>query len=349
MIGKAFAPEYQGALSELSVNTALVDVLVAARERERAAERDGDAAELGRSRLALGEACRRLGRLDQAESAWKSSYRIARGTGDRSAMAWALWSGGTLARQRGNLDLAVRWLAAGRDLAQEAGDSTAFGYAFAGIAETLRIRGDHEQARELHHYVLAHARERNESRHVVWALEGIAQIDRHTGDLDSAWERFEEASRIAADSGDERGHAWALRGLADVGSLRGEHQDALSLLSRAERVCREMDLSSALAYNRKMRGNVLLRAGWHDEAARAYRDAREKFRAIREPRGEALATLGLIKSLDRGGGRSRSETVRELVELRDSLQEGQLRHTRRMVEDALRDLVPERTGAVSAP
>ena len=227
-------------------------------------------------------------------------------------------------------------------MAWRAGDMTAYGYAFAGIAETLRIRGDHEQAREMHEHVLDEARNHNEARHVVWALEGLAQIDRHAGDLDSAWRRFEEASRTAADSGDERGHAWALRGLADVGSLRGEHHDALRLLSRAERICREMDLSSALAYNRKMRGNVLFRAGWYDEAVRTYRDAWKKFRSIREPRGSALAELGLLKSVDKLG-RPRSETVRELVALRDSLDGDDLRHTRQMVQDALDDLVPDPT------
>lgn len=98
-----------------------------------------------------------------------------------------------------------------------------------------------------------------------------------------------------------------------------------------------MDLSSALAYNRKMRGNVLFRAGWYSEAADTYRDAYEKFRAIGEPRGEALSTLGLLKS-SRQLGRPRSRTLQELHELRDSLNSWDLQHTRRMVENAIADL-----------
>lgn len=334
MYGKAFAPEYQGLLRDLSVNTAYEKVLATARDKERLAEIEGQPLEISQARLAVAEACRRLGRLEDAEAAWRSSYRTARSVGAQGAMAWALWSGGTLARQRGRMNLALRWLSAGRDLAEQAGDQLAYGYTFAGVAETLRIRGDFAEARELHEHVLAEARARQEPRHIVWALEGLAQIDRNTGDLTSAADLFYEAARTARDAGDERGYAWALRGVADVLSLRGDVDQALLLLSKAEDTCRDMDLSSALAYNRKMRGNVLFRAGRYEQAAETYRDAWRRFEGIREPRGEALARLGLIKSLDRAG-RRRGETERDLIALRDTLDPNELRHTRAMVEQEL--------------
>lgn len=334
MDSKAFAPEYQGVLRGLSVNTAYEDVLGAARERERWAQEEGTALDVAQAKLAVAESSRRLGFLQDAEREWKASYRAARSAQDRAAMAWALWSGGTLARQRGRLNAALRWLTNGRDLAELAGERTAYGYTFAGIAETLRIQGDFEQARVLHEHVLSEARNAGESRHVVWALEGLAQIERNTGDPAAAAARFDEAARVAAASGDDRGHAWALRGQADVLSARGEHERALELLSAAERTCRRMDLSSALAYNRKMRGNVYFRAGWFGEASRTYRDAKDRFRVIREPRGSALAQLGLLKSLDKLG-RPPEATMRDLVELRDGLNPNELWHTRRMVQDAI--------------
>lgn len=348
MYGKAFAPEYQGSLQELSVNTAYEDVLEAALRHESAAEAAEAPLELAQARLAVAEAHRRLGRLEEAESAWRRSYRAAKTISAQGAMAWALWSGGTLARQRGRLTIAVRWLRSGCALAEQAGDPLAYGYTFAGIAETVRIQGDHDKARDLHEQVLAEARARGESRHIVWALEGLAQIDRNTGDLDSAASRFDEATRIAAESGDKRGHAWGLRGLADVLSLRGEAATALRLLSQAEKICRNMDLSSALAYNRKMRGNVLYRASWYSESARTYRDASEKFRSISEPRGETLAQLGLLKSLNKLG-RPYVETERELVGLRDSLASHELRHTRRMVEEAIEELAAIQKDSATAP
>ncbi|MEU5849513.1 tetratricopeptide repeat protein [Saccharopolyspora shandongensis] len=338
MYGKAFAPEYQGKLREMSVNAALGDVLTAALERESQAAEEGVGLALAQARLAVAEAYRRLGRLDEADAAWRASYRTARSAGERGAMAWALWSGGTLARQRGQMTAAVRWLSYARDLAKQSGEVIAYGYSVAGIAETLRIRGDYEEARELHVQLLAEARKRGECRHTVWALEGLAQLDRNAGDLDAAWERFAEASEIAEEGGDERGLAWALRGMADVVSLRGEHDEALQLLSRAEKICRRMDLVSALAYNRKMRGNVLFRACWHGEAARTYRDAKQMFQTINEPRGAALAELGLLKSLDKLG-RPRPATERDLCALRDRLDSRELRHTRRMVEEAISEMV----------
>lgn len=331
---KAFAPEYQGALRDMSVNTAYEDVLGQARAREQWASEEGTALDVAQAKLAVAESCRRLGHLEEAELAWKASYRAARTANDTGARAWALWSGGTLARQRGELNLALRWLSRGRDLAAQAGDIVAYGYTFAGVAETVRIQGDFEQARGLHEHVLTEARKRQESRHIVWALEGLAQIERNTGDLESAALRFEEAARVAEDSGDDRGHAWALRGQADVLSLRGEHDEALVLLSSAEETCRRMDLSSALAYNRKMRGNVHFRSGRYGDAARTYRDAHGKFRAIREPRGMALAQLGLLKSLDKLG-RPAEATMADLVALRDDVNANELWQTRRMVEDAI--------------
>ncbi|OEV08032.1 hypothetical protein AN219_31470, partial [Streptomyces nanshensis] len=89
MYGKAFAPEYQGALGSLSVNSSLADVLVRATEQLRTAEREGPPGEAARCSLAVAEAHRRLGNTREADRAWKASYRTARGAGDRGAMAWA--------------------------------------------------------------------------------------------------------------------------------------------------------------------------------------------------------------------------------------------------------------------
>ncbi|MEV3973136.1 tetratricopeptide repeat protein [Streptomyces sp. NPDC050698] len=338
MYGKAFAPEYQGALTTLSVNSSLTDVLAAGTEQLRAAERAGQPGEAARSGLAVAEAHRRLGRVEEADRAWKASYRAARQAGDVSAMAWALWSGGTLARQRGALPLARRLLQLAADLGERGGDIVARGYSLAGLAETGRIQGDYEAVGRLHEQLLAEARRRGEARHTVWALEGIAQMHRNTGRYDTAYALFEEAAEIAARAEDRRGHAWALRGLADVVSVRdGDTERALELLSEAETACRAMRLSSALAYNHKMRGNVLYRAGRYAQARELYTQALAEFREMSEPRGEALARLGLTKSLARLG-RDRSETAAELADLAGVLERIGLQHARRMVAQAHEEL-----------
>ncbi|MEV5510138.1 tetratricopeptide repeat protein [Streptomyces orinoci] len=327
MYSKAFAPEYQGVLgSALSVNSSYEEVLAKATEEQRRST-------LGYARagLAVAEANRRLGRVAEAERAWRDSYRAARRAGDSAAMAWALWSGGTLARQRGRLALACRWLAAAAECAERGGDRTARGYALAGLAETGRIRGDYAAVAALHEQLLAEARAHGEARHMVWALEGIAQMHRNTGSLDTALAMFEEAAEIAAGAEDARGHAWALRGIADVRSVRGETGRALSLLTRAEGICRSMRLESALAYNHKMRGNVLFRAGRYEEAREVYSGALAEFRAMEEPRGAALSRLGLVKSLARLG-RSAEETEADLAELDETFRRIGLDHARAGLE-----------------
>lgn len=338
MYGKALAPEYQGALGALSVNSSLADVLVRATEQLRAAERDDAPREAARSMLAIAEAHRRLGNTEDADRAWKASYRTARSAGDRGAMAWAAWSGGTLARQRGTMPLARRLLALGAELGERGGDILARGYALAGLAETGRIQGDYEAVDALHEQLLAEARERGEARHMVWALEGIAQMRRNTGAYDSALAMFEEAAAIAEAADDRRGRAWALRGVADLVSVRdGDAERALALLAEAAELCHTMNLTSALAYNRKMRGNVLYRAGRHAEARRAYEQARSEFRAMGERRGEALARLGLVKTHARLG-REPARTSADLDELHRALNAIGLRHARRLTDDARAEL-----------
>ncbi|NUS05702.1 MAG: tetratricopeptide repeat protein [Nonomuraea sp.] len=334
MYGKAFAPEYQGALNTLSVNSSLAEVLAVGTRELRAAEREGRHGEVARSGLAVAEAHRRLGQVGDADRAWKASYRAARAAGDTAAMAWALWSGGTLARQRGAFPLAWRLLGLAAELGERGGDVVVRGYSLAGLAETGRIQGDYQAVRSLHEQLLAEARRRGEARHTVWALEGIAQIHRNTGQYDTAYALFEEAAETAARADDRRGHAWALRGLADIVSVRdGNVERALTLLSEAETTCRAMKLSSALAYNHKMRGNVLYRAGRWAEARDLYEQALAEFRAMSEPRGQALARLGLAKCLARLG-RDRDETAAELAALAGELEHIGLRHAREMVARA---------------
>ncbi|NEB43787.1 tetratricopeptide repeat protein, partial [Streptomyces sp. SID339] len=262
---------------------------------------------------------------------------------DAGAMAWALWSGGTLARQCGALRLARRLLAHSVELAAGSGDRLAHGYALAGLAETGRIQGDYAAVAALHEELLEQGRAHGEARHMVWAMTGMAQMHRNRGEHAKALELFEESVRIATDADDARGRAWSLRGVADVLSLRGDPGRALELLSEAEGVCRAMDLASALAYNHKMRGNVLYRAGRYEAARETYAVALDEFTAMREPRGTALSRLGLVKCRARLG-RDHAATLAELSALEADFDRMGLRHARDMVV-AFRGDGPRRQGA----
>lgn len=346
MYGKAFAPEYQGELgASLNVNSSYEDVLATARRARRQARTD---LEHARAALAVAEANRRLGRVAEARDAWHDSYRSARCAGDLGAMSWALWSGGTLARQCGGLALARRLLAWAVTLADEGGDRLAHGYSLAGLAETGRIQGDYAAVADLHEQLLEQARAHGEARHMVWAMSGIAQMHRNTGGYDKALELFEEAARIAADGDDARGRAWSLRGIADVLSVQGETERALALLTEAETICRTMGLASALAYNHKMRGNVLFRAGRYTEACEVYAGALGEFAEMHEPRGTALSRLGLVKSRSRLGG-SQDETLAELDVLERDFERIGLRHARDMVIAFRAELFSSAAGSPATP
>ncbi len=302
---KALAPEYQGALTRMSVNASLTDVLAEGVRHLKQAERSGSQEEVARAGLAVAEAHRRLGQVAEADRAWKASYRAARSAGNTGAMAWALWSGGTLARQRGSLRLAFRLLGLAAEAGKRGGDVVARGYSLAGLAETGRIQGDYATVATLHEQLLAEARARGEARHTVWALEGIAQIHRNTGSLDSALEMFEEAAswrarRTTAGAGPGRCAASPTSSPSGTGP-----RPAPSPALRGRGHLPEMNLSGALAYNHKMRANVLFRAGRYAEAREVYEQALGEFRAMDEPRGEALASLGLVKARARLAGTAR--------------------------------------------
>ncbi|MEU9123369.1 tetratricopeptide repeat protein [Streptomyces sp. NPDC048506] len=346
MYGKAFAPEYQGELgAALGVNSSYEEVLATA---SRAYAEADTALDRARAGLAVAEANRRLGRVAEAGAAWRSSYRSARTAGDAGAMAWALWSGGTLARQCGSLPLARRLLTHAVALADDGGDRLAHGYSLAGLAETGRIQGDYAAVADLHEQLLAQARAHGEARHTVWAMSGIAQMHRNTGDYTKALELFEESARIAEQGDDSRGRAWSLRGVADVLSVQGETDRALALLSEAEAICRRMDLASALAYNHKMRANVLYRAARYASARDTYDLALGEFRAMQEPRGEALSRLGLAKSRSRLG-RDRDETLTELASLERDFKRIGLRHARDMVIAFRAELTARSAAGTPAP
>jgi len=117
----------------------------------------------------------------------------------------------------------------------------------------------------------------------------------------------------------------------------GDPERALALLSEAEVSCTAMNLSSALAYNHTMRGNVLYRAGRYEEARDLYTRALAEFRAMSEPRGEALSRLGLAKSLARLG-HDRTGTATELAYLARELERIGLRHARATVARAQAEL-----------
>jgi tetratricopeptide (TPR) repeat protein len=347
MNSKAFAPEYQGELrTVLGVNSSYEEVLTKATKARRGA---GSSLEQARASLAVAEAYRRLGRVEEAGEAWRESYRGARRTGEKGAMAWALWSGGTLARQCGTLPLARRLLSHALDLAEESGDRVAHGYCLAGLAETGRIQGDYAAVGGLHVELLAQARAHGEPRHIVWALSGIAQMHRNTGALDEALEMFEESVRTAAAGDDARGHAWSMRGVADVLSAQGHPERALELLTEAEVICRRMDLKSALAYNHKMRGNVLYRAGRYESARSVYAGALAEFRAMNEPRGAVLSRLGLVRA-QHFLGASDAATLGELDALEREVARIGLRHAAETIR-AFRARVeaPERAAEPARP
>lgn len=88
---------------------------------------------------------------------------------------------------------------------------------------------------------------------------------------------------------------------------------------------------------------MLFRAGRYEEAREVYEQALGEFRAMTEPRGEALAALGLVKARARLG-RDRADTAADLDELRGRLSRIGLLNAREMVERAYAELGVERTG-----
>lgn len=337
--GKASAPEYQGALGALSVNASLTDVLARGIEELRAAEAAGDLKETARCHLAVAEA--------EAGASAGPTRPTGRGRPATARPARQAtpdpWPGPCGAAAPSPASAAPSASPTGCWPSPPSGASAAATSSSAATRSPDSPRPDASRAttrpsRNSTNNCWPRPMRRGEARHTVWALEGIAQMHRNTGAYDRAHALFAEAAEIAERAEDHRGWAWALRGMADVVSVRdGDVAQALALLTRAEAACQAMDLRGALAFNHKMRGNVLYRAYRYEEARDLYTRALAEFRDMTEPRGTALSRLGLAKARARLG-RDSAETAAELATLRDQFNRIGLHHAREMVDKAAAEL-----------
>ena len=209
-----------------------------------------------------------------------------------------------------------------RALAAEAGDGTIEGLALVQLGEIMLNRNAAvDQARRLGGQALelladAQGDARSE------ALTLLSSVGWWEGDLSSVERYTHEALEIAREAARPDLESLALVELAAAHLARLELRRAEDVLSSASALADSSGSLSAAAWAARIRGSILLRRGRFDEAATAFRTARDLFEEI-----GAASDAGRTQQLEgvavwQGGDPDRAETiVREAVRVLLSLEE----------------------------
>ena len=226
--------------------------------------------------------------------------------------AWRLWE----------LPAALVEMEAVREQAREAGDRTTEGLALVQIAEIgLNRNAEVEQARTLGREaieLLADAPGDARSE----ALTLLSSVGWWEGDLESVERYTCDALDIAREAGRADLESLALSELAAAHLQRLELGKAEEVLEASVALAESSGSLSASAWAARIRGSIFLRRGQFEEAAAAFRAARELFDEI-----GAASDAGRTQQLEgvavwQGGDPDRAEQiVREAVRLLLSLEE----------------------------
>ena len=226
--------------------------------------------------------------------------------------AWRLWE----------LPAASVEMEAVREQAKEAGDRTIEGLALVQLAEiVLNRNADVEQARRLGGEALELlSRAPGDARSEALTL--MSSVGWWEGDLTSVERYIREALDIAREAARPDLESLALVELAAVHLQRLELGKAEEALAASAALAESSGSLSAGAWVARIRGSILLRKGRFDEAAQAFRAARELFDEI-----GAASDAGRTQQLEgvavwQGGDPDRAEQiVREAVRALLALEE----------------------------
>lgn len=282
--------------------------------------------------LKLATVLQLIGRLADAESAYRAALALAEQLGDVAAVAAAQQALGNLLRVRGDFAASMQWLQQACDGWQSLGATDRYARALVDFARLCYERNDYGAARQhaeraaqlaleaddaqasavnvlglasfrAGHY--APARAFLEQALSIWrrlgndweatrTLSHIALVSDEQGDYDAASLAFEEALALYRRRGDKRATAVELGNLASVVGNQGDHDRARQLMEESLVLYRELDNTANLGLHLSNCGYFALS---HGDLARAQLWLREAVAVCRQcgapfSEGNALNNLG---------------------------------------------------------
>jgi eukaryotic-like serine/threonine-protein kinase len=280
-------------LAETRAATVLGDFKRALDAAQRAAakgETRGARLVVAQAKSAEGFALERLGRLDEAASAFAQAQQLFTAAGDRLGAAVAVQMSGTVlldkadyagARRAYDSALAVfRQLGAQQHIAstlnnignvlydqvqleeakrhyeevlridREIGDRRGAAGALGNLANVLDTMGDLAGARAMQEAGLAAFRDVGDRRGTASTLNNFGNLLSELGELANARERYEESLAITRETGYKRGQAFSKFGLADVQVAQAQLDEARATAEEALALRTELRDESNIAWSR---------------------------------------------------------------------------------------------------
>lgn len=244
---------------------------------------------LGRLRYSLGDTCRALDDVAEAEA-------LAERVGAAGLQALACIFGGIYNRERGNPAEALRLLHEAIRLARASGDRMAESYASGALGITQFVLGDLPQANQWLELGLQIAREVGDRRREGSWLGFLGGLANDQCDYPRARSYMEQALEILLEVGDRQNALFTVGNLGTLLRAMGQNSEARARTGEALRLARQLGARRSVGIWEANLGILCHRLGEHEEA----RDRLERGVRLLEEAGArrvAVIMLGYLGEL----------------------------------------------------
>jgi tetratricopeptide (TPR) repeat protein len=243
--------------------------------------------------LTYGVILQGVGRLPEAEEAYKRNLTIRRELGDRRGEGIVLSLLGRIALQRGHLDEAERYFQQALAIDREARVRWDEGIDISSLGQIALTRGHLEEAEQYFQQGLAIDRAVQNRSEEGSVLAWLGQLAKDRGHLEEAAEYFQQSLVIARDVQDRQGEGAVLSNLGQIAQRRGRLEEAAEYFQQSLVIRREVQ-------DRRGEGVVLAQLGVIARARERFEEAEQRFReglAILDEVQDAPNVAGVALSL----------------------------------------------------
>jgi tetratricopeptide (TPR) repeat protein len=218
-----------------------------ARHQEAASAKAADRASVvgarilaARARLSQGTALWKLGKINEAMTAWQEAEDKFAATGYRNEVAKVLNNKGVLLEDGGKAGEAKTEYERAVAVWREAGNKAGIAVGLSNVANVLQSQGNLAGAQQSRLEALAISREVDDKQGVAAILNDIAGQLQEQGDLAGARVRYAEGIQLERQTGDKFSLGSELAHLSDVFRLQGDLAGATKLAEESLAISREV-------------------------------------------------------------------------------------------------------------
>jgi len=268
-------------------------------DRSREAEKAGDEglySHLASWLTEVGLLKSSIGRLDEAEEAFRWVLEVACTQGDEGAKAAALGNLGLIYRRRGELDKAEEVLGKGLKIHEQLGDRGGMAGDHGNLGLIYQTRGELEKAEEMFVRVLEIEKDLGRLWSTANSYGNLGTIFLMRGELEKAEEMYRKSLEIEKKLGRQEGMANVYAALGLVNEKRGDLDRAEEMHVKSLEIEEKLGRQEGMARQYGNLGVILQRSGELKKGEEMYLKSLEIFKKLGQQEGMAseYGNLGLI-------------------------------------------------------